>query len=110
MVRFLALRLQQVTSCLHLLKTEENDVVWLIVLEFHTRYAIDMQGVSPDSVLSHIRKNSGLISNVREGYSLTLLCEHIVVVHVLQGIDTIFTCCHTLNREVTAGISSSHTL
>ena len=104
-----ALRLfEQIAVGLHFLKGQQRDVVRIEMGIGHLYDIVDMQGVLPYRVLTDVGLTRWLVGLMREGYHLTLLIEHIVAVSILQGIDTIFTWCYTLDDKASASVGSGN--
>ena len=108
-VGILALRLQQVAVSQRFLERRQHDIVRIIVHIVYLRDAINMQGITPDGVLTHIGFDVWLIRVVRIGYHLTLLRELIVSVSILQGIDAVFAFSNTPDNKMSVAIRARHT-
>ena len=74
----------------------------------HLQDIINVQSVAPNSILTSVWLGIGRVGLMRESYHLTLLGEHIVSIHILQGIDTILTRGYTTNAEMTATIRAGN--
>ena len=108
-VRILALCLQQIAVSLFLLEGQKYDVIRKVMHIRHLRYAVNMQGIAPDGVLADVELGGRLVGVVRVGQHLTLLGELVVIISILQGIDTVFARRHTLDTKVSVGIGPGHT-
>ena len=97
---------QQIAVRLLLLKGQHNDIIRVEMGIGYPQNIVDVQGVTPDSILTDIRSCRGLIGLVREGYHLTLLREFEVTIGILQGIDAVFAWGNALDDEMTRSIST----
>ena len=74
----------------------------------HWQDIINVQSITPNSILTNVWLGIGQIGLMRESYHLTLLVEHVVTIHILQGIDTIFTRGYTTNTEMASTIRTGN--
>ena len=72
-------------------------------------YRLDVERIEPSSILAHIGFAGWDYQIMRESYLLALLIEHIVAIHILQGIDAISAWRHTLDDKSTTAIRAAHT-
>ena len=102
-VRLVAFRLDEVAVCLHFGEGTQHNVVRQEVSVRYTGYRIDVQRVSPERVLAYVRLEGRRYYVVSEGELLAFLVEVIVVVGVLEGIDSVVSGRDALYYEVSGG-------
>ena len=79
------------------------------LLVLHLVNRLDVQRVYPCGILSDIRLAGWYDDVMGEGDFLALLIEHIVAVHVLQGIDAIRARRYALDDETSSTVRTAYT-